>query len=92
MQERGLQAPQKSRHCLAPGTVKFAAFHVLSLEGGTRMTLFELAKEIQVVYILDQGRALEVELLIRIKQQDIRLKPQGQDDGKESNRHCYGFH
>ncbi|KAJ6420476.1 hypothetical protein OIU84_027920 [Salix udensis] len=33
MQERGFSNPRRSRHRLTPGTVKFASFHVLSLEG-----------------------------------------------------------
>ncbi|KAK7327836.1 hypothetical protein VNO77_21929 [Canavalia gladiata] len=47
MQERGLLAPRRSRHRLTPGTVKFAAFHVLSLEGGKGLTVLELAEKIQ---------------------------------------------
>ncbi|XP_057751041.1 homeobox-DDT domain protein RLT1-like isoform X2 [Arachis stenosperma] len=47
MRERGLLAPRKSRHRLTPGTVKFAAFHVLSLEGGEGLTVLELAEKIQ---------------------------------------------
>lgn len=48
MQERGLLAPRRSRHRLTPGTVKFAAFHVLSLEGSKGLTVLELAEKIQV--------------------------------------------
>ncbi|CAL8146684.1 unnamed protein product [Prunus armeniaca] len=47
MQEKGLLAPRKSRHRLTPGTVKFAAFHVLSLEGNKGLTVLELADKIQ---------------------------------------------
>ncbi|CAN0911076.1 Homeobox-DDT domain protein RLT1 [Linum grandiflorum] len=47
MREKGLLNPRKSRHRLTPGTVKFAAFHVLSLEGGEGLTLIELADKIQ---------------------------------------------
>ncbi|KAL2341845.1 hypothetical protein Fmac_009785 [Flemingia macrophylla] len=47
MQERGLLAPRRSRHRLTPGTVKFAAFHVLSLEGSKGLTVLELADKIQ---------------------------------------------
>ncbi|KAK7412388.1 hypothetical protein VNO78_03844 [Psophocarpus tetragonolobus] len=47
MQERGLLAPRRSRHRLTPGTVKFAAFHVLSLEGSKGLTVLELAEKIQ---------------------------------------------
>ena len=48
MQERGLSNPRRSRHRLTPGTVKFAAFHVLSLEGSKGLTVLELADKIQV--------------------------------------------
>ncbi|XVF40442.1 hypothetical protein PTKIN_Ptkin01aG0113900 [Pterospermum kingtungense] len=47
MREKGLLLPRKSRHCLTPGTVKFAAFHVLSLEGSKGLTVLELADKIQ---------------------------------------------
>ncbi|XP_023003779.1 homeobox-DDT domain protein RLT1-like isoform X1 [Cucurbita maxima] len=47
MQEKGLLAPRRSRHRLTPGTVKFAAFHVLSLEGSEGLTVLELAEKIQ---------------------------------------------
>ncbi|CAH8355421.1 unnamed protein product [Eruca vesicaria subsp. sativa] len=47
MLEKGLLAPRKSRHRLTPGTVKFAALHVLSLEGSKGLTLLELADKIQ---------------------------------------------
>ncbi|KAJ7968610.1 Homeobox domain-containing protein/DDT domain-containing protein [Quillaja saponaria] len=47
MQEKGLLAPRKSRHRLTPGTVKFAAFHVLSLEGSKGLNVLELAEKIQ---------------------------------------------
>ncbi|KAK7362794.1 hypothetical protein VNO77_04916 [Canavalia gladiata] len=47
MHEKGLLAPRRSRHRLTPGTVKFAAFHVLSLEGGEGLTVLELAEKIQ---------------------------------------------
>jgi hypothetical protein len=48
MQERGLLGPRRSRHRLTPGTVKFAAFHVLSLESGEGLNVIELAEKIQV--------------------------------------------
>lgn len=48
MRERGLLLPRRSRHRLTPGTVKFAAFHVLSLEGSKGLTVLELADKIQV--------------------------------------------
>ncbi|XP_019423523.1 PREDICTED: homeobox-DDT domain protein RLT1-like isoform X3 [Lupinus angustifolius] len=47
MRHRGLLAPRKSRHRLTPGTVKFAAFHVLSLEGSKGLNVLELAEKIQ---------------------------------------------
>ncbi|CAA2960415.1 homeobox-DDT domain RLT2-like [Olea europaea subsp. europaea] len=47
MQERGLSNPRRSRHRLTPGTVKFAAFHVLSLEGSKGLTILEVADKIQ---------------------------------------------
>ncbi|KAL3596457.1 hypothetical protein D5086_008094 [Populus alba] len=47
MREKGLLLPRKSRHRLTPGTVKFAAFHVLSLEGSKGLTVLELADKIQ---------------------------------------------
>ncbi|KAG0458121.1 hypothetical protein HPP92_023278 [Vanilla planifolia] len=37
----------RSRHRLTPGTVKFAAFHVLSLEGSKGLTILEVADRIQ---------------------------------------------
>lgn len=48
MQEKGFSNPRRSRHCLTPGTVKFAAFHVLSLEGCKGLTILETADKIQV--------------------------------------------
>uniref|UniRef100_A0A6M2F0J1 Uncharacterized protein n=1 Tax=Populus davidiana TaxID=266767 RepID=A0A6M2F0J1_9ROSI len=47
MQERGFSNPRRSRHRLTPGTVKFAAFHVLSLEGSKGLTILEVADKIQ---------------------------------------------
>lgn len=52
MQERGLSNPRRSRHRLTPGTVKFAAFHVLSLEGEKGLTILEVAEKIQVKKLL----------------------------------------
>lgn len=48
MQERGFSNPRRSRHRLTPGTVKFAAFHVLSLEGEKGLTILEVVEKIQV--------------------------------------------
>ncbi|XP_057955168.1 homeobox-DDT domain protein RLT2 isoform X3 [Malania oleifera] len=47
MQERGFSNPRRSRHRLTPGTVKFAAFHILSLEGSKGLTILEVADKIQ---------------------------------------------
>ncbi|XP_022764115.1 homeobox-DDT domain protein RLT2 isoform X2 [Durio zibethinus] len=47
MQERGFSNPRRSRHRLTPGTVKFAAFHVLSIEGSKGLTILEVAEKIQ---------------------------------------------
>lgn len=57
MQEKGLLAPRRSRHRLTPGTVKFAAFHVLSLEGSEGLTVLELAEKIQVslIFLLSEN-------------------------------------
>ena len=49
MQERGFSNPRRSRHRLTPGTVKFAAFHVLSLEGSKGLNILEVAEKIQVM-------------------------------------------
>lgn len=42
--------------------------------GGSKLILFSLPR--QVVYILDQVRAMEEEILLRIKQQGLAFKPQ----------------
>ncbi|XP_017227642.1 homeobox-DDT domain protein RLT1 isoform X2 [Daucus carota subsp. sativus] len=47
MQEKGSSLQRRSRHRLTPGTVKFAAYHVLCLEGGKGQTVLELAEKIQ---------------------------------------------
>jgi hypothetical protein len=47
MKERGY-TQRRSRHRLTPGTVKFAAFHVLSLEESSGLTILEVAEKIQV--------------------------------------------
>lgn len=49
MQEKGFSNPRRSRHRLTPGTVKFAAFHVLSLEGSKGLTILDVADKIQVI-------------------------------------------
>ncbi|KAK1325416.1 hypothetical protein QJS10_CPA01g02042 [Acorus calamus] len=47
MQVKGFPHLRRSRHRLTPGTVKFAAFHVLSLEGSSGLTILEVAEKIQ---------------------------------------------
>ncbi|KAL6567386.1 hypothetical protein OROGR_001054 [Orobanche gracilis] len=47
MQEKGFSLQRKSRHRLTPGTVKFAAYHVLALEGSKGLNVIELAEKIQ---------------------------------------------
>ncbi|XP_077212458.1 homeobox-DDT domain protein RLT2-like [Tasmannia lanceolata] len=47
MQEKGFSHHRRSRHRLTPGTVKFAAFHVLSLEGSKGLTILQVADKIQ---------------------------------------------
>ncbi|XP_073301309.1 homeobox-DDT domain protein RLT1-like [Primulina huaijiensis] len=47
MQEKGFTLQRKSRHRLTPGTVKFAAYHVLALEGSKGLNVIELAEKIQ---------------------------------------------
>lgn len=47
MRERGYSNPRRSRHRLTPGTVKFAAFHVLSVEGSRGLNILEVADRIQ---------------------------------------------
>lgn len=49
MQEKGAHHQKKSRHRLTPGTVKFAAYHVLCLEGSKGLNVLELAEKIQVL-------------------------------------------
>uniref|UniRef100_A0A7N0U4U5 Homeobox-DDT domain protein RLT1 n=1 Tax=Kalanchoe fedtschenkoi TaxID=63787 RepID=A0A7N0U4U5_KALFE len=47
MNEKGYSNSRRSRHRLTPGTVKFAAFHILSLEGSKGITILEVADKIQ---------------------------------------------
>ncbi|CAN6444549.1 unnamed protein product [Victoria cruziana] len=47
MQEKGFSYLRRSRHRLTPGTVKYAAFYVLSLEGSRGLTILEVADKIQ---------------------------------------------
>jgi hypothetical protein len=48
MQGRGMGHLRRSQYRLTPGTVKYAAFHVLSLEGDKGLNIFEVADRIQV--------------------------------------------
>lgn len=56
MQGKG-SLPRRSGHRLAPGTLKFAAFHVLSLEGSKGLTVSELAKKIQKSGLRDLSKS-----------------------------------
>ncbi|GAB2285385.1 hypothetical protein Dimus_019840 [Dionaea muscipula] len=47
MQEKGYGNSRRSRHRLTPGTVKFAAYYVLSLEGRNGLNILEVADRIQ---------------------------------------------
>ncbi|KAH9321847.1 hypothetical protein KI387_016486, partial [Taxus chinensis] len=47
MQGKGSGHSRRCRYRLTPGTVKYAAFHVLSLEGGSGLTILEVADKIQ---------------------------------------------
>ncbi|CAH9112170.1 unnamed protein product [Cuscuta europaea] len=47
MQEKGFILQRKSRHRLTPGTVKFAAYHLLALEGEKGLNVIDLAEKIQ---------------------------------------------
>ncbi|XP_042409770.1 homeobox-DDT domain protein RLT2-like isoform X1 [Zingiber officinale] len=47
MHERGYTHRRRPGHRLTPGTVKFAAFHILSLEGSRGLTILEAADKIQ---------------------------------------------
>ncbi|CAN1844627.1 Homeobox-DDT domain protein RLT2 [Linum perenne] len=47
MHERGFSNPRRSRHRLTPGTVKYAAFHILSVEGSNGLSILDVAEKIQ---------------------------------------------
>lgn len=47
MQERGFSNSRRTRHRVTPGTVKFAAFHILSLEGSKGLSILDVADKIQ---------------------------------------------
>ncbi|KAK9064263.1 hypothetical protein SSX86_015643 [Deinandra increscens subsp. villosa] len=53
MQEKGTRHPKKSRHRMTPGTLKFAAYHVLCLEGSKGLNVLELAEKIQKMGLRD---------------------------------------
>ncbi|KAI3741695.1 hypothetical protein L1987_59369 [Smallanthus sonchifolius] len=53
MQEKGAHHQRKSRHRMTPGTVKFAAYHVLCLEGNKGLNVLELAEKIQKTGLRD---------------------------------------
>ncbi|KAD3068752.1 hypothetical protein R6Q59_017222 [Mikania micrantha] len=53
MQEKGAHLQKKSRHRMTPGTVKFAAYHVLCLEGSKGLNVLELADKIQKTGLRD---------------------------------------
>jgi hypothetical protein len=59
MQGKGIGTSRRSQFCLTPGTVKFAAFHVLSLEGDKGLSIGEVVKRIKVCclpyYVLPSG-------------------------------------
>lgn len=52
MQEKGFMSQRKSRHRLTPGTVKFAAYHVLALVGDKGLNVLDIAERIQVTVLL----------------------------------------
>ncbi|XP_076957084.1 homeobox-DDT domain protein RLT1-like [Bidens hawaiensis] len=53
MQEKGTHLQKKSRHRMTPGTLKFAAYHVLCLEGSKGLNVLELAEKIQKTGLRD---------------------------------------
>ncbi|RVW95816.1 Homeobox-DDT domain protein RLT1 [Vitis vinifera] len=57
MKGKGFSLSRRSRHRLTPGTVKFAVFHVLSLEGSKGLTILELADKIQKSGLRDLTRS-----------------------------------
>ncbi|KAL2321127.1 hypothetical protein Fmac_030096 [Flemingia macrophylla] len=74
MHEKGLLAPRRSRHRLTPGTVKFAAFHVLSLEGKKGLTVLELAEKIQISGLRDLTTSKTPEASISVAlSRDVKL-------------------
>ncbi|CAK9859021.1 unnamed protein product, partial [Sphagnum jensenii] len=53
MQGKGIGTSRRSQFCLTPGTVKFAAFHVLSLEGDKGLSIGEVVKRIKTLGLRD---------------------------------------
>ncbi|KAI3823950.1 hypothetical protein L1987_05396 [Smallanthus sonchifolius] len=53
MQGKGTRLQKKSRHRMTPGTLKFAAYHVLCLEGSKGLNVLELAEKIQKLGLRD---------------------------------------
>lgn len=64
MQGRGMGHLRRSQYRLTPGTVKYAAFHVLSLEGEKGLNIAQVADRIQV-QIRTLTRILLVSLIYR---------------------------
>ncbi|XP_076918162.1 homeobox-DDT domain protein RLT1-like [Bidens hawaiensis] len=53
MQEKGARHQRKPKYRITPGTVKFAAYHVLCLEGSKGLNVLELAEKIQKTGLRD---------------------------------------
>ena len=53
MQGRGMGHLRRSQYRLTPGTVKYAAFHILSLEGDKGLNIVEVADRIQTSGLRD---------------------------------------
>jgi hypothetical protein len=48
---KGASSSRKPQNLLTPGTVKYAAFHVLSVQGSSGLPITEIADRIEVSYI-----------------------------------------
>lgn len=48
MQGKGVGHVRRNQYRMTPGTVKFAAFHILSLEGDKGLSILQVADRIQV--------------------------------------------
>ncbi|XP_076899064.1 homeobox-DDT domain protein RLT1-like [Bidens hawaiensis] len=53
MQEKGTRHQRKPKYRMTPGTVKFAAYHVLCFEGSKGLNVLELAEKIQKTGLRD---------------------------------------